>query len=181
MQFAEIILNEVSDGLLLGGLVFFLLIGLILVAYYIDSLNLFYYRKVNFRYEDIEVTYWYKWKLLTSKGSPYFIWRKIRFENHSTKMITEHEIDPVSEEGHILYFYLDQNYQTHTGMLFDVLVVRDSDVSMGFDVYSLDYLDKAYVYERRVGETEYIGMVERGKFYESEGMFRNVQSKELNY
>ena len=96
-------------------------------------------------------------------------------------MTTEYIMDPVSEKGHILYFYFDHNYETYTGMLFDALVVRDSDVSMGFDIYSLDYLGKYYVYERREKETEYLGMIERGVFYESEGQFRNVKSRELNY
>ena len=97
------------------------------------------------------------------------------------KTESEHILDPVSEKGHILYFYFDHNYETHTGMLFDALVVRDSDISMGFDVYSLDYLGRHYVYERRQDQTEYLGMIERGKFYKTEGMFRNVESRELNY
>jgi len=166
---------------LVGGSIFFGISLLGILAYYLDSLNLFYYRKVNFRVGDIEVTYWYKWKLFASKGSPYFIWRKIKFENADTKMTSEYIMDPVSEKGHILYFYFDHNYETHTGMLFDALVVRDTDVSMGFDIYSLDYLGKYYVYERREEQTEYLGMIERGQFYESEGDFRNVKSRELNY
>lgn len=178
-----IILNilKLSEPVVIIGVIFFLLSMILVVAYYVDSLNLFYYRKVHFRFQEVEVTYWYKWKLFTSKGSPYFIWRKIRFKNHETKMELEHIIDPVCEQGHILYVYLDHNYETHTGMLFDAIVIRDSDVSMGFDLYSLDYLGKDYVYERREGDTEYVGMIERGKFYESEGMFRNVESRELNY
>ncbi|MCV9385696.1 hypothetical protein [Reichenbachiella ulvae] len=172
---------KLNEPVVIFGIVFFIIISIIILLYYIDSLNLFYYRKVKFTFENVDITYRYKWKLFTSKGSPYFIWRKIEFINHDTKMTSEHIIDPVSEEGHILYFYLDHNYKTHTGMLFDALVVRDADVSMGFDLYSLDYLGKDYVYERREGETEYIGMIERGKFYESEGMFRNVKSRELNY
>lgn len=171
----------VSEGLLIGIFIFFSVFMLGSIAFYIDSLNLFYYRKVKFKIEEVDVTYYYKWKLFTSKGSPFFIWRKIKFENHDTKMVSEHIIDPVSEEGHVLYFYLDHNYKTYSGMLFDAIVIRDSDVSMGFDMYSLDYLDKHYVYERREGETEYFGMIERGEFYKSEGMFRNVISKELNY
>lgn len=169
------------EGVIIGLTVFFSVFMLATIAYYIDSLNLFYYRKVNFRFDDLEVTYWYKWKLFTSKGSPFFIWRKIKFENHTTKQVSEHIIDPVSEKGHILYFYIDHNYTTHTGMLFDAIVIRDTDVSMGFDLYSLDYLGKHYVYERREDQTEYIGMIERGVFYKSEGMFRNVESRELNY
>ncbi|PIB35835.1 hypothetical protein BFP72_10745 [Reichenbachiella sp. 5M10] len=181
MILVDLVLNDGNEAFFVAGAVFSALFLLAIVAYYIDSLNLFYYRKVNFRFEDIEVTYFYKWKLLTSKGNPYFIWRKIRFQNHSTGMGAEYVMDPVCEKGHIVYIYLDQNYRTHTGMLFDVIAVRDSDVSMGFDLYSLDELGKHYVYARRDGETEYIGMIERGKFYESEGMFRNVESKELNY
>lgn len=96
-------------------------------------------------------------------------------------MEAEYVLDPVSENGHVLYFYIDHNYQTHTGMLFDALVVRDSDISMGFDLYSLDNLGRHYVYERREEHTEYVGMIESGAFYKSEGMFRNVESKELNY
>lgn len=163
------------------GLISAAMVGLLALVFYFDSLNKIYYRKVNFTVGDIEVTYWYKWKWFTSKGSPYFIWRKIKFENHEMKTSAEYPLDPVSEKGHILYFYFDHNYETQTGMLFDALVVRDTDISMGFDVYSLDYLGKHYVYEKRVENTEYLGMIERGKFYESEGWFRNVESKELNY
>ncbi|UXP31893.1 hypothetical protein N6H18_16225 [Reichenbachiella agarivorans] len=181
MIIADLILDPENNTMLVSGMVFFLVMILLAAAYYIDSLNLFYYRKVKFRFEDVEVTYWYKWKIFASKGSPFFIWRKIKFENFSTRMISEHVIDPVSEKGHILYFYLDHNYHTHTGMLFDAIVVRDADISMGFDLYSLDYLGRQYVYEKREGETEYLGMIEAGKFYESEGMFRNVESRELNY
>lgn len=170
-----------STTVIIGFSIFFFLFIVGTIAYYLDSLNLWYYRKVKFEFEDIEVTYWYKWKLLIDKGSPFFIWRKVKFVNKSTNMSVEHIIDPVSEEGHILYFYIDHNYTTHTGMLFDAIVIRDSDVSMGFDLYSLDYLGKHYVYERREDQTEYIGMIERGKFYKSEGMFRNVKSRELNY
>ena len=172
MNYQEVLIGVVSFG------------GLFIVfsiVYYIDSLNRFYYRKVYFEFDDIEVRYWYKWKLFTSKGSPFFIWRKIKFHNKSTKQKSEHIIDPVSEQGHVLYFYLDHNYTTHTGMLFDAIVIRDTDVSMGFDLYSLDYLGKNYVYEKREDQTEYIGMIERGIFYKSEGMFRNVESRELNY
>ena len=151
------------------------------VAYYIDSLHLFYYRKVMFEVEDLEVVYQYKWKLFTVKTSHFFIWRKIEFYNKLTKQRSVHEMLPVSEQGHILYFYLDHNYQTYTGMLFDAVVVRDEDISMGFDLYSTDYLGKNYVYERRADQTEYLGMIERGKFYKSEGMYRNVHSRELNY
>ena len=164
-----------------GALIFGGLFMLFTIAYYIDSLNIFYYRKVFFDFDDVEVTYWYKWKLFTSKGSPFFIWRKIKLYNKTTQQRAEHIIDPVSEQGHILYFYLDHNYTTHTGMLFDAIVIRDTDVSMGFDLYSMDYLGKNYVYERREDQTEYIGMIERGIFYKSEGMFRNVESRELNY
>ncbi len=171
----------ISEGVLIGVFIFFSLFMVGTILYYIDSLNLFYYRKVVFKIEEVEVIYQYKWKLFTSKDSPFFIWRKIKFINHETKMEAEHIIDPVSEQGHIMYIYLDHNYKTYTGMLFDAIVIRDSDVSMGFDLYSLDYLGKHYVYERREDQTEYIGMIERGKFYKSEGMFRNVKSKELNY
>lgn len=170
-----------DERLIWGGIAFFSLFFLGVVAAYIDSLNLFYYRKVFFKVGDIELTYWYKWKLFTSKGSPFFIWRKLKMKNTVTDMESEYILDPVSEQGHILYFYFDHNYETHTGMLFDALVVRDSDISMGFDVYSLDYLGRHYVYERREEKTEYLGMIERGKFYKTEGMFRNVQSRELNY
>lgn len=180
----SILLNEtitLDERIIWAGFIFFGLFLLGVVAAYIDSLNLFYYRKVNFRIDDIEITYWYKWKLFTSKGSPFFIWRKMKMKNHVTNMESEYILDPVSEKGHILYFYFDHNYETHTGMLFDAMVVRDTDISMGFDVYSLDYLGRHYVYERREEETEYLGMIERGQFYESEGMFRNVESRELNY
>lgn len=163
-----------------GSVFFIILLAGVLFAY-IDSHNIFYYRKVNFKVYDIEVTYWYKWKLLASKSSPFFIWRKVKMKNHLTNMTCEYTLDPVREKGHILYFYFDHNYETHTGMLFDALVIRDSDISMGFDVYSLDYLRRHYVYERREGKTEFLGMIERGKFYQSDGMFRNVESKELNY
>ncbi len=98
-----------------------------------------------------------------------------------TNQESEHIMQPVSEKEHILYFYLDNNYKTYTGVLFDAVVVRDADVSMGFDLYSTDYLGKNYVYERRKESTEYLGMIERGKFYKTEGMYRNVNSKELNY
>ncbi|MFY0627278.1 MAG: hypothetical protein JXR07_13340 [Reichenbachiella sp.] len=171
----------ISESLLIVVLSFFSVFMLISIAFYIDSLNLFYYRKVTFMIDDVEVTYWYKWKLFTGRKSPFFIWRKIKMVNHMTNMTMERVIEPVSENGHVLYFYIDHNYKTHTGMLFDALVIRDADVSMGFDLYSLDYLENHYVYERREDETEYMGMIERGKFYKSEGMFRNVKSKELNY
>lgn len=172
---------NLDERLMWGGIIFFLLFFLGVVAEYIDSLNLFYYRKVFFKVGDIEITYWYKWKLFTSKGSPFFIWRKMKMKNTMMGTESEHILDPVSEKGHILYFYFDHNYETHTGMLFDALVVRDSDISMGFDVYSLDYLGTHYVYEKREEKTEYLGMIERGKFYKTEGMFRNVESRELNY
>ncbi|MGL1887752.1 MAG: hypothetical protein OCD76_14645 [Reichenbachiella sp.] len=164
-----------------GGLGVLLIFTFVFVAYYLDSLNYFYYKKVNFKFDDLEITYWYKWKLLASKGSPFFIWRKVKIVNHSTNQESEHEIDPVSENGHVLYFYIDHNYKTSTGMLFDAIVIRDSDVSMGFDLYSTDYLGKQYVYEKREESTEYMGMIEQGIFYKSEGMYRNVESKELNY
>ncbi|MEP2025577.1 MAG: hypothetical protein ABJH98_06510 [Reichenbachiella sp.] len=170
-----------DERLIWGGIIFFTLFFLGVVAAYIDSLNLFYYRKVFFKVGDLEITYWYKWKLFTSKGSPFFIWRKMKMKNTMMGTESEHILDPVSEKGHILYFYFDHNYETHTNMLFDALVVRDSDISMGFDVYSLDYLGTHYVYERREEKTEYLGMIERGKFYKTEGMFRNVESRELNY
>lgn len=180
----SILLNgtvTLDERLIWVGIIFFSLFFVGVVLAYIDSLNLFYYRKVFFKVEDIEITYWYKWKLFTSKGSPFFIWRKLKIKNTLMKTESEHILDPVSEKGHILYFYFDHNYETHTGMLFDALVVRDSDISMGFDVYSLDYLGRHYVYERRQDQTEYLGMIERGKFYKTEGMFRNVESRELNY
>ncbi len=171
----------IAEEFIMGVIIMCGVFMLCAIAYFIDSLNLFYYRKVKFEFEDVEVTYLYKWKLFTSKGSPFFIWRKVKFYNKTTDMKAEYVIDPVSEQGHILYFYLDHNYTTHTGLLFDAIVIRDTDVSMGFDLYSLDYLGKHYVYEKREDQTEYIGMIERGVFYKSEGMFRNVESKELNY
>lgn len=170
-----------DEWIVWGGAIFSVLFMLLVIAVYIDSLHWLYYKKVNFKIGDIEVTYWYKWKLFTSKGSPYFIWRKVKLENHVTKMKQEQVLDPVSEQGHVLYFYFDHNYKTHTGMLFDALAIRDSDISMGFDIYSLDYLGSHYVYERREQSTEYLGMIEGGKFFKTEGMFRNVASKELNY
>ncbi|WP_221409104.1 hypothetical protein [Reichenbachiella versicolor] len=172
---------QVPYEFIVGSLIFFGLFMLCSVAYYIDSLHLFYYRKVNFRIDDLEISYWYKWKLFTSNSSPFFVWRKIKFKNHMTNQESEHIMQPVSEKEHILYFYLDNNYKTYTGVLFDAVVVRDADVSMGFDLYSTDYLGKNYVYERRKESTEYLGMIERGKFYKTEGMYRNVNSKELNY
>lgn len=181
ISFLQIVIPPFHDIIVVAGSILLFVVVLIVAVYYVDSLRNVYYRKVNFRFEDIEVTYWYKWKLLASKGSPYFIWRKVKMHNHTTKQSSEYVIDPVSESGHILYFYLDHNYKTNAGMLFDAIVIRDSDISMGFDVYSLDYLGKQYVYEKREEETEYIGMIESGKFYVSEGMFRNIESRELNY
>jgi hypothetical protein len=170
-----------QNNIYIGGLIFIAVFMVLVVAVYIDSLNFLYYRKVEFKVGDIDVVYWYKWKWFTSSASPYFIWRKIKLSNSSTNMKCEYILDPVREKGHILYFYFDHNYKTHTGMLFDALVIRDSDISMGFDVYSLDQLGKHYVYERRTEKTEYLGMIERGEFYESDGMFRSVDSSELNY
>lgn len=172
---------QVSNEFIIACLVFFVLFTLGCLTYYIDSLLLFYYRKVRFRVDDLEITYSYKWKLFSMKSSHFFIWRKIKFKNHMTDQVAEYILQPVLEKDHVLYFYLDHNYETLTGMLFDAVVVRDADISMGFDLYSVDYLGKHYVYERREEVTEYLGMIERGEFYESEGMFRNVHSKELNY
>lgn len=172
---------SLDSNLFIGSFIFMFIFLLLVVVVYIDSLHFLYYRKVEFVVGDIQVTYWYKWKWFTSRASPYFIWRKLKLHNTSTGMKSEYVLDPVREKGHILYFYFDHNYATYTGMLFDALVIRDADISMGFDVYSLDHLGKYYVYERRLENTEYLGMIEGGEFFKSEGMFRNVDSNELNY
>lgn len=147
---------------------------------YIDSLNLFYYKKVELELGDLFITYWYKWSVFADPDDTNYTYRKVKIHDRKYDKKVEHILHPSTAKNNFLYFYWDKNYEISPMLYMNVLVLRDAVVSMGIDPVTLEYLDINYIFKRRE-ETEYIGKIEEGEYIPSSGTFQTVESSELNY
>lgn len=150
------------------------------IVLFVDSLNLFYYKKVEFELDDLIVTYWYKWSVFGDRDNTNYTYRKIKLYHKKYDKKIEHYLNPSTAKDNFLYFYWDKAFEISPMLYMNVLVIRDTAVSMGIDPVTLEYLDHQYIFQRRE-ETEYIGKILEGEYIPSGGTFQEVESHEFNY
>lgn len=147
---------------------------------YLDSLNILYYKKVEFEHKDLVITYWYKWSVFADPDDTNYTYRKIKiYHKQYDKRIT-HILNPSTAKANYVYFYWDKSFELKPMLFMNVLAIRDAAVSMGVDPVTLEYLGKNYVFKKRE-ETEYIGKIQEGEYIPSDGNYQSVKSAELNY